>query len=581
LLCWNFVRDVSSSFIIVNIHKDKNVNISVIIIQTLGGLGLFILGMKMMTDGLQATAGQRIRRILEAISSNRFMGFLTGAGVTAIIQSSSATTVMLVGFVSAGIMTFQQAVGVIIGANVGTTVTGQLIAFNMSEAALPAIALGVILKYFSKKRNYRYIGEIILGFGLLFYGMEVMKDSLSPIKSDPGFIQFFTTFNTNSLGGVLLCVFMGTALTVAIQSSSATVGLTMALATSGLLNYSTALALVLGENIGTTITAQLSTLGSNNSEAHNTANAHTIFNVAGVFIILLIFPWFVEIVEALTLKMGAGAVTETVNGEFVNVSRYIANGHSLFNVINAVIFLIFLPRLIQLTLLVSPKLSKSKERYSLPRFDSGYIDSTIGALAKVRGEIIKMLDFTQANLKKTSKCLVKRDDDILGERDAIEQHLDDSQKVVIKYLTTIYQGEINEPEALEISELMRITNNIERIGDSMESVSKLLERIYDNKFEFSENARQDLVAMSDQVDKFMSLIAAEMHEKTEGFYPKALAFEDLIDQMRENMRHQHIERLRAGDCSVDVGVFFISLVSHYEKMGDYCYNIATGVDRIL
>ena len=581
MLCWNFVRDVSSSFIIVNIHKDKNVNISVIIIQTLGGLGLFILGMKMMTDGLQATAGQRIRRILEAISSNRFMGFLTGAGVTAIIQSSSATTVMLVGFVSAGIMTFQQAVGVIIGANVGTTVTGQLIAFNMSEAALPAIALGVILKYFSKKRNYRYIGEIILGFGLLFYGMEVMKDSLSPIKSDPGFIQFFTTFNTNSLGGVLLCVFMGTALTVAIQSSSATVGLTMALATSGLLNYSTALALVLGENIGTTITAQLSTLGSNNSEAHNTANAHTIFNVAGVFIILLIFPWFVEIVEALTLKMGAGAVTETVNGEFVNVSRYIANGHSLFNVINAVIFLIFLPRLIQLTLLVSPKLSKSKERYSLPRFDSGYIDSTIGALAKVRGEIIKMLDFTQANLKKTSKCLVKRDDDILGERDAIEQHLDDSQKVVIKYLTTIYQGEINEPEALEISELMRITNNIERIGDSMESVSKLLERIYDNKFEFSENARQDLVAMSDQVDKFMSLIAAEMHEKTEGFYPKALAFEDLIDQMRENMRHQHIERLRAGDCSVDVGVFFISLVSHYEKMGDYCYNIATGVDRIL
>ena len=581
MLCWNFVRDVSSSFIIVNIHKDKNVNISVIIIQTLGGLGLFILGMKMMTDGLQATAGQRIRRILEAISSNRFMGFLTGAGVTAIIQSSSATTVMLVGFVSAGIMTFQQAVGVIIGANVGTTVTGQLIAFNMSEAALPAIALGVILKYFSKKRNYRYIGEIILGFGLLFYGMEVMKDSLSPIKSDPGFIQFFTTFNTNSLGGVLLCVFMGTALTVAIQSSSATVGLTMALATSGLLNYSTALALVLGENIGTTITAQLSTLGSNNSEAHNTANAHTIFNVAGVFIILLIFPWFVEIVEALTLKMGAGAVTETVNGEFVNVSRYIANGHSLFNVINAVIFLIFLPRLIQLTLLVSPKLSKSKERYSLPRFDSGYIDSTIGALAKVRGEITKMLDFTQANLKKTSKCLVKRDDDILGERDAIEQHLDDSQKVVIKYLTTIYQGEINEPEALEISELMRITNNIERIGDSMESVSKLLERIYDNKFEFSENARQDLVAMSDQVDKFMSLIAAEMHEKTEGFYPKALAFEDLIDQMRENMRHQHIERLRAGDCSVDVGVFFISLVSHYEKMGDYCYNIATGVDRIL
>jgi phosphate:Na+ symporter len=557
------------------------VNIVVILIQTLGGLGLFILGMKLMTDGLQATAGQRIRRILEAISSNRFMGFLTGAGVTAIIQSSSATTVMLVGFVSAGIMSFQQAVGVIIGANVGTTITGQLIAFNLSEAALPAVALGVALKYFSKKRNYRYIGEIILGFGLLFYGMEVMKDSLSPIRSDPQFIQFFTTFNTDSLGGVLLCIFMGTAVTVAVQSSSATIGLTMALATSGLLSYPTALALVLGENIGTTITAQLSTLGSNNEEAHNTANAHTIFNVAGVFIILMIFPWFVEIVEAVTLAIGTGPATETLNGEYVNAGRYIANGHSLFNVINAVLFLIFLPQLIKLTLFVSPKLSKSKERYRLPGFDSGYIDSTIGALAKVRGEIIKILEFTQMNLKKTSKCLTVRDDDILGERDAIEQHLDDSQKVIIKYLTTVYQGEVNEPEALEISELMRITNNIERIGDSMESVSKLLERIYDNKFEFSEKAKEDLVAMSEQVDKFMSLIVAELHEKTEGFYPKALAFEDLIDQMRENMRHQHIERLRAGDCSVDVGVFFISLVSHYEKMGDYCYNIATGVDRIL
>ena len=551
------------------------------IIQTLGGLGLFILGMKMMSDGLQATAGQRIRRILEAISSNRFMGFLTGAGVTAIIQSSSATTVMLVGFVSAGIMSFQQAVGVIIGANVGTTVTGQLIAFNLSDAALPAITVGVVLKCFSNKRNYRYIGEIILGFGLLFYGMEVMKDSLSPVRSDPEFIRFFTRFNTDSFVSVLLCVFMGTAVTVAIQSSSATIGLTMALATSGLLTYPTALALVLGENIGTTITAQLSTIGSNNENAHNTANAHTLFNVIGVCIILLIFPWFVEIVEALTLRMGSGAVTETVNGEYVNAGRYIANGHSLFNVINAVIFLIFLPRLIQLTLLISPRLSKSKERYTLPKFDSGYIDSTIAALAKTKGEIIKILEFTRMNLKKTSKCLTKRDDDILGERDAIEQHLDDSQKVIIKYLTTIYQGEINEPEALEISELMRITNNIERIGDSMESVSKLLERIYDNKFEFSEKAKEDLMAISGQVDQFMGLIAAEMHEKTEGFYPKALAFEDLIDQMRENMRHQHIERLRGGDCSVDVGVFFISLVSHYEKMGDYCFNIATGVNRIL
>ncbi|MCP3872236.1 MAG: Na/Pi cotransporter family protein [Desulfobacteraceae bacterium] len=556
-------------------------NITGIIIQTLGGLGLFILGMKMMTEGLQATAGQKIRRILEAISSNRVMGCATGAGVTALVQSSSATTVMLIGFASAGIMTLEQTVGVVIGANIGTTITGQMIAFKLTKAALPAIALGVGLKYFSKRRKFRHIGDIILGFGLLFYGMTVMKHGLAPIKSDPQFIEFFTTFSTETISGVLLCVFMGTVLTVAVQSSSATVGLTMTLAASGLLTFPTALALVLGENIGTTITAQLSTIGSNNIEAHRTANAHTIFNVAGVGIILLIFPWFVDVVKMLTISSGAGAVNHTVNGEYVNVARYIANGHTIFNVINAFVFLILLPKLVQLTIFISPKPKTSIERYKLPEFDSRFIDSSIGALARVKGEIIKTAEFAHMNLKKTSSCLKVRDDDILGEREAIEEHLDASQKITIKYLTTIYQGEVNEPEAKEISEMMRIANNIERIGDSMENVSKILERIYDNKIEFSSKAKDDLIAISDQVVKFFDLVINEMTEKTKGFYQKALANEDMIDQMRENMRSQHIERLRAGDCSVDAGVLYIALVSNYEKMGDYCYNIATGVDRII
>ncbi|MBU3951924.1 MAG: Na/Pi cotransporter family protein [Proteobacteria bacterium] len=552
-----------------------------IIVQTLGGLGLFILGMKMMTEGLQATAGQKIRSILEAISSNRILGALTGAGVTAIVQSSSATTVMLIGFVSAGIMGLEQAVGVVIGANVGTTITGQLIAFKLTKVALPAIALGVCLKYFSKKRNYRHIGDIILGFGLLFYGMDVMKHGLSPINSDPQFISFFTRFSTDTMGGILLCVLMGAVLTVAVQSSSATVGLTMTLATSGLLSFPTALALVLGENIGTTITAQLATLGSNNAEAHRTANAHTVFNVAGVGIILAIFPFFVTIVQTVTLKMGAGSVDEVMNGEFINSARYIANGHTLFNVINAVVFLIFLPKLIQLTLLISPKTKESTERYRLPQFDETFIDSPIGALAKVKGEIIRMSKFAHMNLKKTSTCLNQQDDDILGEREAVEEHLDSSQKVIIKYLTTISQGEINAPEATEISEMMRIVNNIERLGDSMENVSKMLERIYDNKIEFSADAKKDLIDISRQVDQFFELVIKEMSEKSEGFYQKALAHEDLIDQMRENMRYKHIERLRANECSVDAGVLFITMVSNYEKMGDYCYNIATGVDRII
>ncbi|MBF0204548.1 MAG: Na/Pi cotransporter family protein, partial [Desulfamplus sp.] len=289
-------------------------NLTDILIQTIGGLGIFILGMKMMTEGLEMTAGNRIKKILSAISSNRVIGCLTGAGVTAVIQSSSATTVMLIGFVGAGMMTFEHAVGVVLGANIGTTMTAQMISFKLTGLALPAIAVGVPIKFFSKNRHYRYIGEIILGFGLLFYGMTVMGNGLSPIKSNPDFVAFFTKFNTDSFGGMLLCVGVGALVTIMVQSSSATVGLTMTLAAQGLISFPTAMALVLGENIGTTITAELATIGSSSLSAHRTARAHTLFNVIGVGLILIIFPWFLKITQFLTVMMGAEDVTQMVNG---------------------------------------------------------------------------------------------------------------------------------------------------------------------------------------------------------------------------------------------------------------------------
>jgi len=401
------------------------------------------------------------------------------------------------------------------------------------------------------------------------------------MRTDPQFISFFTKFTTDNIGGILLCISMGTILTIMVQSSSATVGLTMTLASQGLLDFPTAMALVLGENIGTTITAEIATIGSKSISAHQTARAHTLFNVLGVSMIVLFFHPFVGFVQYVTSLFGAAPVEQIVDGESVNMARYIANGHTLFNVVNALFFLLVLPKLIKVAVFLSPKKKKSTERYRLPQFDMSFIDSPIGALAKVKGEIIKTLEFTHMNLKKTSSCLQIRDDDILGEREAVEDHLDDCQKVIIKYLTTIYQGEVNEPEAKEISEMMRITNNIERLGDSMENVAIMLEKIYDRDLGFSENAKHDLALISSEVDKFVELILDELHEKTPGFYHKALAFEDRIDQMRENMRHEHIERLRVDDCSVDSGVFFISLVSSYEKMGDYCYNISTGVSRII
>lgn len=337
-----------------------------IFIQTIGGLGLFILGMKMMTEGLQMAAGPKIKSVLGAISSNRFLGCATGAGVTAVIQSSSATTVMLIGFVGAGIMTLEQAVGVVLGANVGTTVTAQMIAFELTSIALPAIAIGVPMKFFSKRRQYRYLGDIILGFGLLFYGMTVMKLGLAPIKDDPEFIAFFSRFSTDTLGEIILCVSMGALVTIMVQSSSATVGLTMTLAVQGLIPFPTAMALVLGENIGTTITAELATIGSTSQSAHQTARAHTMFNVLGVSMVVLVFNPFVDLITSITVMMGAAPVTTTKNGEFINVSRYIANGHTMFNVINAMFFLVFLPQLIKIAIMLSPR-KRKKGATSCPR----------------------------------------------------------------------------------------------------------------------------------------------------------------------------------------------------------------------
>ncbi len=552
-------------------------NIINVLIQTIGGLGLFVLGMKMMTEGLQMSAGKRIKKILSAVSANRVVGCITGAGVTAMVQSSSATTVMLIGFVSAGLMTLQQAVGVILGANVGTTVTAQLIAFKLTKAALPAIAIGVSLKYFTKKKKYRYIGDVLLGFGLLFFGMTVMKLGLSPIKSDPAFIAFFTKFDPGSIGGLFLCVMIGAFLTIMVQSSSATVGLTMTLATQGLLTFPGAMALVLGENIGTTITAELATIGSTNIDAHRAARAHTMFNVIGVGLMLLIFPYFIGVIEFITGQLGAGPATQVVNGELVNVARYIANGHTIFNVLNASVFLIFLPLLIKVAIKLSPKHEEPEDIYRLPNFGDRFVDTPIAALAKARSEIIRMSETAIITFKNTIDCIENRNYNRLSKWKRIENHLDAMQKEITAYLTRIYQSEVNESEAKEISSLMRMTNNIERIGDSVENIAQLMEDYLENDLKFTPAAMTDINKISGQVTNFLNLVTKGMQNHNENFMNEADALENSIDYMRENMRQDHISRLRSGDCALDPGLVFIDMLTNFEKIGDYCFNIAEAV----
>lgn len=549
-----------------------------VIIETLGGLGLFILGMKTMTEGLQMTAGDRIKNILSAVSANRLVGCATGAFTTAVVQSSSATTVMLISFVSAGMMTLHQAVGVILGANIGTTMTAQMIAFKLTDAALPAIAIGVVLKFFSKKKKRRYMGDVILGFGLLFFGITVMKHGLGPIKGDQTFISFFTKFDAGTFQGILLCVATGAVVTMIVQSSSATVGLTMTLAAQGLLDFPAAMALVLGENIGTTITAELATIGSTKIDAHRAARANTMFNVIGVTIMLMIFPYFIQLIEAITVAMGSGPVDAVVGGDAVNVARYIANGHTTFNVLNAAFFLMVMPWLIRVAVLLSPR-EKEEEIDILrtPELDKLFADNPIAALTQARSEILRMANVAELTLINTVTALLKRDAKLLGKWRVYEDYLDKAQKLITAYLTRLYQSGVTEVEAKEIAGMLRITNNIERIGDSVENIAEIAEQLIEEDIMFTEDALKDIEHLSGQAIAFVRLVSEGIQKRPANFMKDAQAVEDNIDFMREEMRQGHIYRLRNGLCTSEPGLMFSDVLSNFEKIGDYCYNIAQSV----
>ncbi|SFJ75585.1 phosphate:Na+ symporter [Desulfomicrobium apsheronum] len=550
-----------------------------ILVQTLGGLGIFILGMKLMTEGLQMAAGNRIRNVLKAVSDNRVVGFATGAAVTALVQSSSATTVMLISFVSAGLMSLTQAVGVMLGCNVGTTMTAQLIAFKLSNLALPAIALGVPLKYFSTRKKYRYLGEVILGFGLLFFGMTVMGDGLRPLRVEPEFIAFFTKFNAASFGGILLCVATGCGLTIVLQSSSATVGLTMALATQGLLDFPSAMALVLGENIGTTITAELATIGASNIDSHRAARSNTMFNVLGVVIMLLIFPWFLVGVEWITQNvMGAQPWNLHVGEEYPHVARYLANGHTLFNLTNALVFLVFLPLLVRVGTWLSPKDKTTGDSlFRQPVFEQNVEDNPVAALAQVRGEIHRMSLTVRAAYNNALECLETRDHRTIRQRQRFEDQVNAMHRAISTFLAKTMQSEINEAISNDIAEQMRVVNNLERIGDAVEAFGLLCEDIVDKELKFNEVAMRDLFIIAAKVDEFLRMISDALIREPENLMEKAEEAERTIDAMRESMRESHIERLKIGKCGIEGGLTFINLLARLEKIGDYCYSIARSV----
>ncbi len=547
----------------------------------LGGLGLFLYGMKIMSEGLQKAAGNRLRQVLETLTTNRISAFLVGTTVTAIVQSSSATTVMVVGFVNAGLMNLMQAIGVILGANIGTTITGQMIAFKVHHYALPAIGIGVALKIFSRNRRWQYFGEILLGFGMLFYGLDVLKDGLSVLKTQPFFQEAFVTFSHNHI----MAIMAGALLTIILQSSSATVGITMVLAASGALTFEGGLGLILGENIGTTITALLASIGTNVS-AKRAARAHMMINVLGVVYVLLLFPFFARLVDNFTpgdpdmVVTGAQQATEYAMalGDKPFIARHLANAHTFFNVFNCLIFLPLVGILAKICIWMVPMGDEEESSYHLRYLDSRVLDSPPLALAQSRQETTRMAELCLRMFDQTMECFETFSQKLVEKVYRKENTVDMLQKEITDFLVNVTQLSTTPEISREVNATMYIVNNLERLGDHCENLIRLVERMHDQKIEFSSEALGEIANIKDKSREFLELTISGLGKGNhERFMVRAKAFEGSINTLEDRYRNRHIERLSEDRCSVVPGLVFIDILTNFEKIGDHCFNICETV----
>lgn len=550
-----------------------------LIFGLMGGLGLFLFGMKIMSEGLQKIAGERMRRILAALTNNRLVGALVGLSVTAIIQSSSATTVMVVGFVNAGLMSLVQAIGVVLGANVGTTVTAQLIAFNITKYALPAIGLGAGLKLFSGNRKWVYSGEILLGFGILFFGLATMKQAFDPIKASDEFRQFFILVGDNHLLGVLI----GAILTILVQSSSATIGITLALATSGLLTFEASVALILGENIGTTITANLAAIGTNVA-ARRTAFAHFLFNVFGVAYMLLLFPYFMTFIRSITpgepdLQIMTAQQAEVFGfaiGDKPYIARHIANAHTMFNIINVLIFLPLVGVLAKITTLTLRGKDEITD-FHLKYIDNRVLNTPPIAIAQARSETKRMARIALEMFDETMDVIRTQNLKPVAALEKQEDVVDLLQHEITNFLVALSQKSISQEISTSSASLMHMINDLERVGDHCENLWRLTQRLVEQKIKFSAVAMEELEEIAKATRDFLFFVIEGLEQGDRKILPQAHLLEERVDQLEESLRNNHITRLNTGECSVVPGLIFIDMLHNFEKIGDHTYNVAEAV----
>ena len=530
------------------------------ILSLLGGLALFLYGMQMMSTGLEAAAGNKMKSILEKLTSNRIKGVLVGAGITAVIQSSSATTVMLVGFVNSGLMTLRQAVWVIMGANIGTTITGQLIALDMGAIAPLFAIVGVAAIMFVKNDRVHHISSIFAGLGILFMGMNMMGVAMEPLQDSPQFIALMTKFNNPLLG-----ILVGAVFTAIIQSSSASVGILQALAMTGKIPLSGAVYILFGQNIGTCITAVLASIGMK-VNAKRTTVIHLMFNIIGtvIFTVVCMVTPYVEFVEALTPG---------------NPVAQIANAHTIFNIVTTCILLPFGTYMAKAAEHILPDHKKEEDeelrlKYIRP-FESSYaIGHSAVAVSQVRDEVGRMRDMVAKNIADSYDTLIRYDDKTRKKVAEREEYIDFLNKGISEYIVSLMAAEMNMSDSRKINGYYSIISNLERIGDHAVNLAGYADDMKKWDLAFSDTVTEELSEMKKQclaaLDTVKDVTSANMVQALGA----AAAAEQKIDDMRDKYFKKQIQRLKKGKCKPQSGIVFSEVLTDFERMGDHVLNIA-------
>ena len=567
------------------------------IFTLLGALGMFLYGMNLMSSGLQKAAGDRLRGFLSAMTSNPLKRVLTGLGITAVIQSSSATTVMVVSFVNAGLLTLAQAIGVIMGANIGTTVTAWLVSWlgfkaDISILAVPLMLLGFLFSN-SKKNQRRNIGELIVGFCLLFLGLSFMKESVPDLKETPQVLEFVKAWSGQGFGSVLIFLGFGTVLTLVLQSSSATMAITLIMLSMGWIPFNMACAMVLGENIGTTITANIAASVGNTS-AKRAAMSHTIFNVFGVIWALILFKPFLglvgKIIELFGLPNPAAEgfnVTDPASADGTAALYGLSMLHTLFNSINTLI-LIWFTGLIEkiVTILIKAPANQSNETFRLKYIEAGPIAAPELATEQAFNEIIHFAQISRNGLGYARSAINESDPDkfeeLRGKLVKYEEISDRIEYEIASFLNAMSAEEISEATSMKVKAMYKIIGELESLGDSGESISRILSRRNIHKKTFDETTIKKLNSMADSVEKAYDAMIENLKASYEGRLDgiaNAYNAEDRINNLRNILRDEEIEDIENNRRNYQTSVYYMDIVNELEKMGDFIINISQDLEK--